>query len=149
MSIIRSMLGAAVILGVISSAAVTAATAEQATKPATKAVKVEGTRGFRDEMNRPSEPWEGEPRSGNYIYANYCATCHARTTQGAPLPDDELEWRYRARQGMKVMMKHTIDGYKELMPVRGGCENCSDAEVKAAIVYILGQSGIKLDSIPE
>lgn len=113
------------------------------TGAATKNKPIEGTRGFQDEMNRPAEPWKGPPRSGAQVYAGYCATCHARTTQGAPLPDDDVEWRMRYRQGMKVLMQHVVDGYKELMPIRGGCENCSDAELKEAITFILMQSGIK------
>jgi len=109
--------------------------------------KVEGTRGYQDEINRPPEPWKGPPRSGAEVYAYRCASCHERTTQGAPLPGDELEWRSRARQGMDVLMEHTINGYKQLlMPPRGGCENCSDAELRAGVLYILKQSGIEPDA---
>ncbi len=108
---------------------------------------VEGTQGYRDEINRPPEPWKGPPRSGEQVYAQYCGACHARTTQGAPMPDDDIEWGMRARQGLKVLMEHTISGYRQqLMPPRGGCENCSDAELKAAVLYILKQSGIEPDA---
>lgn len=113
-----------------------------------KQTKVEGTQGYRDEIHRPPEPWTGPPRSGAQVYARSCATCHARTTQGAPLPDDDVEWRMRARKGMSVLMEHVTNGYKELMPERGGCPNCSDAELKSAVLYILGQSGITPDTLP-
>ncbi len=103
---------------------------------------VAGTQGYRDEINRPAEPYKGPPRTGAQVYAYRCAACHAKTTQGAPMPGDDFEWQRRARQGMKVLMQHTIEGYKQLlMPPRGGCENCSDAELKAAVIYILKQSG--------
>lgn len=106
---------------------------------------VEGTQGYRDEINRPPEPWKGPPRSGEQVYALQCATCHARTTQGAPRPDDDIQWGKRARQGLAVLLEHTINGYnQQLMPPRGGCGNCSDKELKAAVLYILGRSGIKL-----
>jgi len=109
---------------------------------------IEGTQGYRDEINRPPEPWKGPPRSGARVYTDYCGSCHARTTQGAPMPEDEVEWGMRARQGMKVLMEHTINGYnQQLMPPRGGCENCSDAELKAALLFILGQSGIQKDDL--
>lgn len=109
---------------------------------------IEGTQGYRDEINRPPEPWTGPPRSGGQVYADYCGACHARTTQGAPLPDDDVEWGMRSRQGMKVLMEHTINGYnQQLMPPRGGCGNCSDAELKAAVLFILDQSGIHPDAM--
>jgi len=118
-----------------------------ATEAAAKKKPVEGTQGYRDEMNRPPEPWKGPPRSGAQVYTQSCATCHARTTQGAPLPDDDVEWRLRTEKGMDVLMAHVTNGYKELMPARGGCRNCSDAELKAAVLFILNQSGISPDSI--
>ncbi len=106
---------------------------------------VEGTQGFRDEINRPPEPYTGPPRNGKQVYAYRCAACHAKTTQGAPMPGDDIEWGLRARKGMKVLMEHAIDGYKQgLMPVRGGCRNCSDAEVRGAVVFMLRESGIEV-----
>lgn len=107
-----------------------------------KETAVQGTQGYRDEINRPPEPYKGPPRTGLQVYAYRCAACHDRTTQGAPMPGDDIEWGLRARQGMKVLMEHTINGYKQLlMPPRGGCGNCSDAELKAAVVYMLEKSG--------
>lgn len=102
-----------------------------------------GTQGYRDEIGRPPEPYSGPPRSGADIYLYRCAACHAKTTQGAPQPGDNLEWESRARQGMGVLMQHTLEGYRNaLMPPRGGCRNCSDAELKAAVHYLLEQSGV-------
>lgn len=112
--------------------------AETAKKP------IEATRGYRDEINRPPEPYKGPPRTGEQVYAYRCAACHAKTTQGAPMPGDDIEWGLRARQGMKVLMEHTVNGYKQfLMPPRGGCGNCSDAELKAAVVFMLKASGVE------
>jgi len=104
-----------------------------------------GTQGYRDEIRRPPEPYHGPQRNGKKIYKDYCATCHDRTTQGAPMPDDDIEWSIRARKGMQILMLHTIEGYNEyLMPPRGGCGNCSEQELKSALDYILTQSGLKL-----
>jgi len=105
---------------------------------------VEGTRGFIDEINRPPEPYKGPTRSGAQVYAYRCAGCHDKTTQGAPMPGDDIAWGLSAQQGMDVLMKHTIEGYKnEVMPPRGSCGNCSDAELKAAVIYMLEASGVK------
>ncbi len=103
----------------------------------------DGTQGYRDEIGRPPEPHIGSPRSGAEVYAYRCAACHAKTTQGAPMPGDDLEWQVRARQGMATLMRHTIEGYRQfLMPPRGGCRNCSDGELEAAVRYMLEQSGV-------
>lgn len=115
-----------------------AATATTAT-----AKPIEGTQGYRDEINRPPEPYKGPPRTGEQVYAYTCGACHTKTTQGAPMPGDDIEWGRRAQQGMNVLMEHTINGYNQLlMPQRGGCGNCSDAELKAAVVYMLEKSGV-------
>ena len=110
-----------------------------------KTSQVEGTQGYRDEINRPPEPYEGPPRTGKQVYDYRCGSCHARTTQGAPMPGDDIEWGMRARQGMDVLMEHVSNGYRKgLMPARGGCRNCSDAELKAAVVYMLQQSQVEI-----
>jgi len=109
------------------------------------AVPVDGTtEGFRDEINRTPEPYNGPPRSGAQVYAFRCEACHARATQGAPIPGDEIDWGTRAQQGMKVLMEHVKKGYKRgLMPARGGCVNCSDSELRAAVIYMLEKSNVK------
>jgi cytochrome c5 len=135
MNICRKFFAAVVVMGLMVD--VFAVGESAAKKP------VEGTRGFRDEINRPPEPYKGPTRSGAQVYAYRCAGCHDKTTQGAPMPGDDIEWGLRARQGMNVLMQHTIEGYKkELMPPRGSCGNCSDAELKAAVIYMLEVSGV-------
>ena len=101
------------------------------------------TQGYRDERFRAPSPYEGPDRSGEQIYAAYCKTCHGRSTQGAPMPGDQVEWRLRLRQGMDVLMDHTIHGYGQLlMPPRGGCETCRVGELRAAVRYMLEASRI-------
>ncbi len=114
------------------------------TKTVEKTKSLKGTQGYRDEMRQPPEPYTGPPRTGAQVYAYRCSACHSKTTQGAPMPGDDLEWGQRAKQGMDVLMQHTIHGYKQLlMPPRGGCRNCSDAELKAAVLYMLKASHVK------
>ncbi len=110
-----------------------------------KAGQVEGTQGYRDEINRPPEPYKGPPRTGKQVYAYRCGACHAKTTQGAPMPGDDIEWGMRAKKGMDVLMEHVSNGYKQgLMPARGGCRNCTDAELRAAVVYMLKESQVEV-----
>jgi cytochrome c5 len=105
-----------------------------------------GTTGFWEEFHRPPEPYEGPARSGEQVYAYRCETCHARGTQGAPIPGDEIQWGLRAEKGMDALMNHTINGFNQgLMPARGGCRNCSDAELRAAIIFMLDASSVTLE----
>lgn len=103
---------------------------------------VETTRGYIDERNKPIIAYTGPTRSGSTIYEESCATCHDRTTQGAPLPNDDIEWARRLKKGKNILLKHVMEGYKELMPIKGGCRNCTEQEVQAAIDYILFTSGV-------
>ena len=107
------------------------------------AAEQEGTIGYAQERYNPAPVYTGPVRTGQQVYDYACKTCHDRTTQGAPLPNDDVEWRMRADKGMSVLMKHVKEGYKELMPENGGCRNCSDAELHASILYILEASGVK------
>lgn len=105
--------------------------------------KAEGTRGYKDERYKPAPVYNGPTRTGKQVYVYRCATCHDRTTQGAPLPDDDVEWGRRIQKGKDVLLKHVVEGYKELMPVKGGCRNCTEGELVAAIDYMLQTSGVE------
>ncbi|MCB1934315.1 MAG: cytochrome c5 family protein [Nitrosomonas sp.] len=108
-----------------------------------------GTIGYAQERHKPAPVYDGPTRSGKEVYQYSCATCHDRTTQGAPLPDDDIEWGMRARKGIDILMKHVKEGYKDLMPERGGCRNCTDEELLASILYIMDTSGITINPAQE
>lgn len=110
---------------------------------------VDSTQGYRDELLREPEPYRGPSRSGKVVYRNYCKTCHDRSTQGAPMPGDRIDWQLRVQKGVERLMDHTISGYKQLlMPPRGGCRTCSDEELWAAINYMLEKSQIHIEKEP-
>lgn len=80
---------------------------------------------------------------GKKVYGNACAMCHAAGTAGAPKPGDQADWTPRIAQGMDVLYKNSIEGYKGpkgVMPPRGGSTRLSDDEVKAAVDYMVAQS---------
>ncbi|MBN2701842.1 MAG: c-type cytochrome [Methylohalobius sp. ZOD2] len=107
-----------------------------------------GTTGFWEELHREPEPHRGPKRNGKEVYEYRCQGCHAKATQGAPMPGDAYEWRRRTRQGMAVLMDHVKTGFKQgLMPSRGGCGNCSDAELRAAVDYMLTKSGVQPEAV--
>ncbi|HFB65428.1 MAG TPA: cytochrome c5 family protein [Aeromonadales bacterium] len=102
------------------------------------------TTGFMQEINE-KKVYKGPRRTGKVIYNYRCKGCHAKNTQGAPMPDDKFDWSSRISKGMDVLYRHAIEGYNNnLMPPRGGCRNCSDAEVISAMLYMINQSGAKI-----
>ena len=81
----------------------------------------------------------GKNNAGEKIYKQFCAVCHAKKPSivlGAPRIGVENEWKHRTKQGVDVMLAK-IDAGLNAMPPRGGCFECSDADLKAAIAYML------------
>jgi cytochrome c5 len=78
-------------------------------------------------------------RSGSDVYQLACATCHAAGLAGAPKTGDGGAWKARIAQGAGTLHTHAIQGFK-LMPARGGNSSLSDAEVKAAVDFMVAQA---------
>ncbi len=76
---------------------------------------------------------------GQQHYEEVCHVCHGTGIGGAPKFGDKADWAPRIAEGMDVLLKHAIEGYKA-MPARGTCMNCTDDEIKKAIEYIVSQS---------
>jgi len=129
----------------ITLACLTAAVAQSFTEksPATDKNKTTTT-GFMQEITE-KRTRKGPARNGEEVYQHRCKGCHARNTQGAPMPDDTFEWAQRLKKGMVVLKKHSLDGYNNyLMPPKGGCRDCSEDEVYAALIYMIEKSGNKI-----
>jgi cytochrome c5 len=73
------------------------------------------------------------------IYRDFCAVCHSGGWQGAPIANDEGEWKTRVSAGMDTMFKNAKHGLNA-MPAMGTCMDCSDEELKSAIVEMLPPS---------
>jgi cytochrome c5 len=84
---------------------------------------------------------EAAPPSGEQIYQQYCALCHVGGVAGAPQLEDKAEWEKRKAQGEDVLLQHVTNGYNA-MPAKGTCMTCSEADLKAAIEYMLQQAGL-------
>lgn len=78
------------------------------------------------------------PDTGKDIYEEKCAVCHNVGAAGAPKLGDMQAWQPRIAQGMEVLVNHAINGYNS-MPPKGTCMSCSDAEIKAAVQYLVDQ----------
>jgi cytochrome c5 len=83
------------------------------------------------------------PLSGPQVFNQACNACHGGGINGAPKPGDTADWSPRIAQGLATLRKHAIEGYqgsKGVMPAKGGFLNLSDAEVEAAVEYMVSQS---------
>jgi cytochrome c5 len=74
--------------------------------------------------------------SGQQIYSGLCQACHATGAGGAPLAGDAKAWQPRLAQGTQALYRSAING-KGAMPPKGGNPTLADAEIKAAVDYML------------
>jgi cytochrome c5 len=95
-------------------------------------------------VTTPAEP---EPvataMSGPQVYNSACIACHGTGIGGAPMFGDKAQWADRIAQGSDVMTQRALQGYAGstgYMPEKGGRLDLSDAEVEAAVDYIVSES---------
>lgn len=90
------------------------------------------------DTNKPySSP---KTRSGDQVVQERCQECHVSGKNGAPKLGDMEAWKPRLKNGVEPLIKSAIGGHNG-MPARGGLANLSDAEVKAAVEFMIGQTG--------
>lgn len=80
--------------------------------------------------------------SGQDTYGKACVVCHGAGVAGAPKLGDKGDWGPRIAQGNDVLYEHAIKGYtgkKGMMPPKGGNTALADADVKAAVDYMVAQ----------
>ncbi len=74
------------------------------------------------------------PRSGEQVYQSACFACHGTGALDAP-KIGAAEWKPRLEQGFDVLLKHSIEGIRN-MPAMGTCSTCSEDEIAAAIRFM-------------
>jgi cytochrome c5 len=78
------------------------------------------------------------PRSGQEVYDAACMACHTTGAAGAPKLGDAAAWADRVAGGIDALYDVGINGLAGTgMIAKGGCVDCSDEEVKAAVDYML------------
>ena len=81
------------------------------------------------------------PRSGEEVYNAACLACHASGAAGAPIYGDIAAWSDRIAKGTDVLHDSGVNGLAGTgMIAKGGCMNCSDEEVIAAVDYMIAGS---------
>jgi cytochrome c5 len=81
--------------------------------------------------------------SGPQVYNSACIACHGTGVGGAPVVGDAAIWTDRIAQGNAVLKEHAVSGFtgaSGFMPAKGGRADLSDAEIEAAVDYMVGES---------
>ncbi|WP_096361831.1 c-type cytochrome [Sulfuricaulis limicola] len=85
----------------------------------------------------------GNLAKGEATYKQTCFACHAAGVAGAPKLGDKAAWAPRIAQGMDTLHMHSLKGFQGkagMMPAKGGNTTLSDADVMAAVDYMVSQS---------
>ena len=70
------------------------------------------------------------------MYDTACIACHAQGVGGAPKFGDKVAWADRVKDGLPHLVEEVIKG-KGAMPPKGGRPDASDADIKAAVEYMV------------
>jgi cytochrome c5 len=82
-------------------------------------------------------------RDGQQVYQASCVACHGAGIAGAPKVEDKGQWAARIAKGLEALYASAVNGVQGsagVMPAKGGNPALSDAEVKAAVDYMVGRS---------
>jgi len=74
--------------------------------------------------------------AGKATYDTVCHVCHAAGVAGAPKLGDKAAWAPRIKEGVAQLHANAIKG-KAAMPPKGGNPSLSDADVSAAVDYMV------------
>ena len=83
--------------------------------------------------------------TGQEVFNKVCMACHATGAAGAPKVGAKDQWEPRFAQGLDTLVNHAVNGIRG-MPAKGGNPALTEANLKDAIVYMLGETGIKTDA---
>lgn len=81
--------------------------------------------------------------TGEQVFNTACFACHKTGVAGAPKMGDKAAWAPRIAKGMDLLKQHSIEGFKGdtgVMLPKGGRADLSDADVHAAVEYMVNNS---------
>jgi cytochrome c5 len=82
-------------------------------------------------------------RNGQQIYQTSCVACHDAGIAGAPKLGDKSQWAKHIAKGVDALYASAVNGVQGsagAMPPKGGNPALSDAEVRAAVDYMVARS---------
>jgi cytochrome c5 len=74
--------------------------------------------------------------SGKATFDSVCTACHGTGVAGAPKFGDKAAWSPRIKTGLPALYASALKG-KGAMPPKGGNTALADADVKAAVDYMV------------
>ena len=87
----------------------------------------------------PAQPAAAGPVDGKAVYGKACVACHATGDSNAPKLADKAAWAPRLGAGGDGLLKSVIAG-KGAMPPKAGNPGLTDAEIRAAVEYMVGEA---------
>ncbi len=93
-------------------------------------------------VNSVSPPVRGlqaplSQEAGRKLYESNCSACHDTGVVGAPEVRKQRVRQILRDQGREHLYQVAIKGDGSMMPPKGGCNICSDAQVEAAVDYMI------------
>ena len=74
--------------------------------------------------------------SGDEVYQQVCASCHASGIMNAPKMGDAAAWQTRLAKGKDTLYANAINGIGA-MPAKGGRADMSDDAIRAAVDHLI------------
>jgi cytochrome c5 len=119
----------------VPTAAQAASGAAAAAAPASGAAADAGAAAAWEAPPAGATPSADSAQAGKALYEQVCQTCHAAGVLNAPKFGDKTAWAPRLKDPMDTIYNYALHG-KGAMPPKGG-SNASDADVKAAVDYMV------------
>lgn len=79
---------------------------------------------------------KADAAAGKKLYDGACAACHAAGVAGAPKFGDKAAWAPRIQMGIDALTAIVTKG-EGAMPPKGGAANATEAELRAAVEYMV------------
>lgn len=98
-----------------------------------------GCGGREDKAGAPASD-APEMEIGESVYKSTCSICHKSGLKSAPRLGVKEDWEGRLTQSREILYGHAINGFrgkKGIMPSRGSNAKLTDAEVRAAVDYMV------------
>ncbi|MFU8765742.1 MAG: PQQ-dependent sugar dehydrogenase, partial [Haliea sp.] len=95
----------------------------------------------REDLQLPRE------RDGATVYRQLCSTCHSSGQDQILQLNDPKAWELRLAQGIETLYQNTLDGIGD-MPAKGLCDSCSDAEIRAAVDFMVARLAAQGSAAP-
>lgn len=106
-------------------------------------IAVAGAQAGQAPAHSPAAAPAPAARDGQQVYQAGCVACHDAGVAGAPKVGDKGQWARRIAKGLGALYASAVSGVQGsagVMPPKGGNLALSDAEVKAAVDYMVGRS---------